>query len=180
GFVSATLSSSRKSCYRWLSSSARDSSSARCAIFAASIPALTRRISCSSASIPSSLVTPISKRNSFTPICSSASPRCPASFPPPTALDEAYSHSAPVPLVVNESFARKYLEDKNPVGLHMGNADRGNIPDPGPGYTIVGVVGDTKYAQLRRKTAPIIFLPLVRSSAHFELRIAANPTALVK
>src|SRR6266513_2994335 len=101
-------------------------------------------------------------------------------FPSPTALDEAYYHSAPVPLVVNESFARKYLEDKNPVGLHMGNADRGNIPDPGPGYTIVGVVGDTKYAQLRRKTAPIIFLPLVRSSAHFELRIAANPTALVK
>src|SRR6266513_2027928 len=101
-------------------------------------------------------------------------------FPSPPALDEAYYHSAPVPLVVNESFARKYLEDKNPVGLHMGNADRGNIPDPGPGYTIVGVVGDTKYAQLRRKTAPIIFLPLVRSSAHFELRIAANPTALVK
>jgi len=107
----------------------------------------------------------------------------PASSPPspsPTALDEAYYHSAPVPLVVNESFARKYLENKNPVGLHMGNADRGNIPNPGPGYTIVGVVGDTKYAQLRRKTAPIIFLPLVNSSAHFELRIAANPTALVK
>jgi len=41
-------------------------------------------------------------------------------------------------------------------------------------------VGDTKYAQLRRKTAPIIFLPLVSNSAHFELRIAANPTALVK
>src|SRR5207244_9890320 len=62
----------------------------------------------------------------------------------------------------------------------MGNADRGDIPNPGPGYTIVGVVGDTKYAQLRRKTAPIIFLPLVSNSAHFELRIAANPTALVK
>ncbi len=100
--------------------------------------------------------------------------------PSPTALDEAYYHSAPVPLVVNESFARKYLANKNPVGLHMGNADRGNIPNPGPGYTIVGVVGDTKYAYLRRATAPIIFLPLVSNSAHFELRIAANPTALVK
>src|SRR5881392_351289 len=98
----------------------------------------------------------------------------------PTALDEAYYHSAPVPLIVNESFARKYLENKNPVGLHMGNADRGNISNPGPGYTIVGVVGDTKYAQLRRKTAPIIFLPLVSNSAHFEVRIAANPTTLVK
>jgi macrolide transport system ATP-binding/permease protein len=100
--------------------------------------------------------------------------------PSPTALDEAYYHSAPVPLVVNESFARKYLANKNPLGLHMGNADRDNIPNPGPGYTIVGVVGDTKYAQLRRKTAPIIFLPLVSNNAHFELRIAANPTALLK
>src|SRR5206468_4065170 len=109
-----------------------------------------------------------------------ANPASSPASPSPTALDEAYYHSEPVPLVVNESFARKYHENKNPVGLHMGNADRGNIPDPGPGYTIVGVVGDTKYAQLRRKTAPIIFLPLVSNSAHFELRIAANPTTLVK
>jgi predicted permease len=100
--------------------------------------------------------------------------------PSPKARDEAYYHSAPVPLVVNESFARKYLANKNPVGLHVGNADRDDIPNPGPGYTIVGVVGDTKYAYLRRATAPIIFLPLVSNSAHFELRIAANPTALVK
>jgi len=109
-----------------------------------------------------------------------ANPASSPASPSPTALDEAYYHSSPVPLVVNESFARKYLANKNPVGLHMGNADRDNVPNPGPGYTIVGVVGDTKYAQLRRKTAPIIFLPLVSNSAHFELRTAANPTALVK
>jgi macrolide transport system ATP-binding/permease protein len=109
-----------------------------------------------------------------------ANPASSPASPSPTALDEAYYHSAPVPLVVNESFARKYLASKNPIGLHMGNADRDDIPSLGPGYTIVGVVGDTKYAQLRRKTAPIIFLPLVSDSAHFELRIAANPTALVK
>src|SRR5256886_462951 len=109
-----------------------------------------------------------------------ANPASSPASPSPTALDEAYYHSAPVPLVVNESFAREYLANRNPVGLHMGNADRDNIPNPGPGYTIIGVVGDTKYAYLRRATAPIIFLPLVSNSAHFELRIAANPTALVK
>jgi predicted permease len=98
----------------------------------------------------------------------------------PTPLDEAYSHSAPVPLIINQSFARKYLANKNPIGLHMGHADRDDIPNLGPGYTIVGVVGDTKYAQLRRATAPIIFFPLVSNSAHFELRTAENPTALVK
>jgi macrolide transport system ATP-binding/permease protein len=110
----------------------------------------------------------------------SANPASSPASPSPTALDEAYYHSVPVPLVVNESFARKYLGNKNPVGLHMGNADRDDVPNPGPGYTIVGIVGDTKYAYLRRATAPIIFLPLVSNSAHFELRIAANPTAMVK
>ena len=100
----------------------------------------------------------------------------------PTALDEAYQHSAPIPVVVNESFAKKFLANQNPVGLHMSNAPRGDaeVPNPGPGYTIIGVVGDTKYAQLRRKTAPIVFFPLVSNEAHFELRAAANPTALVK
>src|SRR5437660_1799567 len=87
-----------------------------------------------------------------------ANPASSPASPSPTALDEAYYHSAPVPIVVNESFVREYLENKSPVGVHVGNADRGDIPNPGPGYTIVGVVGDTKYAQLRRKTAPIIVL----------------------
>jgi predicted permease len=110
----------------------------------------------------------------------------PASSPssasaPPTALDEAYSHSAPVPVLVNQSFARKFLANKNPVGLHMGDPEYDDASAPrGPGYTIIGVVGDTKYAQLRRKTAPIMFSPLVTNSAYFELRAAANPTALVK
>ena len=101
---------------------------------------------------------------------------------PPTALDEAYYHSAPVPVLVNESFAKKFLANQNPVGLHVGNAPRGDaeVPNPGPGYTIIGVVGDTKYPQLRRKNVPIIFSPLVSNSAHFELRTAVNPSALVK
>jgi predicted permease len=99
-----------------------------------------------------------------------------------TALDEAYYHSAPVPLIVNEAFVRTYLAKQNPIGLQMTDAPRGDaeVPNPGPGYTIIGVVGDTKYAQLRRKTAPIIFLPLVTNEAHFELRTAVSPTALVK
>ncbi len=107
----------------------------------------------------------------------------PASTPAsPTALDEAYEHSAPVPLIVNEAFARTYLAKQNPIGLHMSDAPRGDaeISNPGPGYTIIGVCGDTKFAQLRRKIAPIVFLPLVSNGAHFELRAATSPTALVK
>jgi ABC-type antimicrobial peptide transport system permease subunit len=64
----------------------------------------------------------------------------------------------------------------------MGNAwhDHAQAHNPGPGYTIIGVVGDTKHAYLRRNIAPIIFFPLVSNEAHFELRTAANPAALVK
>ena len=101
---------------------------------------------------------------------------------PPTALEEAYFHSAPVPVLINEFFAKKFFANQNPVGLHMGDEQRADsdVQNLGPGYTIIGVVGDTKYPQLRRKIVPIMFLPLMSNEAHFELRTAANPTALVK
>jgi ABC-type antimicrobial peptide transport system permease subunit len=44
----------------------------------------------------------------------------------------------------------------------------------------VGIAGNTKYGKLSAATDPILFLPVVGNSAHFELRTAANPTALVK
>ena len=109
-------------------------------------------------------------------------PASPSASAAPTALDEAYYHSAPVPLIINEAFARKYLANQNPIGLHIGDAwhDDSQVQNPRPGYTIIGVVGDTKYPHLRRNIVPIIFSPLVTNEAHFELRTAANPTALLK
>jgi len=89
-------------------------------------------------------------------------------------LDQAYYHAAPVPVIINEAFTKKFLPNRNSIGMHMGG------PDPGPGYSIVGIAGDTKYDQLNGETEPILFLPVVRNSAHFELRTAASPTALVK
>ena len=99
-----------------------------------------------------------------------------------SAAEQAYAHSAPVPVIVNELFARKYFPKRNAVGLHIGNdhVTDNDVQNPGPGYIIVGIVGDTKYAQLRRDIAPIMFLPLVSNSAYFELRTAANPTALIQ
>jgi predicted permease len=109
-------------------------------------------------------------------------PASPSVSAAPTALDEAYYHSAPVPLIINEAFARKYLANQNPIGLHIGDAwhDDSQVHKSGRGYTIIGVVGDTKYPQLRRNIVPIIFSPLVSNEAHFELRTAANPRSLVK
>jgi macrolide transport system ATP-binding/permease protein len=111
-----------------------------------------------------------------------SNPASPSASRAPAALDEAYDRSAPVPVIINQAFARKYLANQNPVGLHLSAAPRGDteVQNSGPGYTIIGVVGDTKYPYLRRNIVPIIFSPLVSNQAHFELRAAANPAALVK
>ena len=88
---------------------------------------------------------------------------------------------ASVPVLVNQAFARMYFPNQNPVGLHMGKA-QGDEPatGPQPGYLIIGIVGDTKYSRLRREIMPTVFLPQVGNSAHFELRTAGDPTAMVK
>ena len=67
------------------------------------------------------------------------------------------------------------------MGRHISNGQKDEpATGPQPGYLIVGIVADTKYARLRREIAPTMFLPQVGSIAHFELRTADDPTALVK
>ena len=89
--------------------------------------------------------------------------------------------TAPVPTIVNESFVREFFHAGNPIGRHIGEYESENPgPWPHPGYIVIGVVGDTKYSSLGRAIKPLMFLPLTAGGAHFELRAAANPTALVK
>jgi len=83
-------------------------------------------------------------------------------------------------MMINETFARKFFPQKNPIGMHVGNAEN---DDPHvvlhPGYRIVGIVGDTKYRDLKRDIRPTIYTPLVGSHAYFELRTAGDPMALL-
>jgi macrolide transport system ATP-binding/permease protein len=88
---------------------------------------------------------------------------------------------APVPVIINESFARKFFPQQNPIGMHMGNADDN---DPRavmlrPGYRIVGIAGDTKFKDLKREIGPTVYSPLVGGHAYFVLRAAGDPAALV-
>ena len=76
--------------------------------------------------------------------------------------------------VVNRAFAKKFLENRAPLGLHFG----GDNPTD-PQYEIVGVAGDTKYAGLRDEIAPTAYIPLKEGDAHFALRTATNPQALL-
>lgn len=46
-------------------------------------------------------------------------------------------------------------------------------------WEIIGVAGDTKYNSLRRDIHPMIYVPLTGGGAHFELRTARDPSALI-
>lgn len=76
--------------------------------------------------------------------------------------------------MVNEAFVRKFVGGKNPIGLHFGDGNPKN-----PQWEIVGVVGDTKYENLRSAEAPTAYLPLIEGGATFALRTAASPAGLM-
>jgi predicted permease len=102
----------------------------------------------------------------------------------PTGLSVAQTKEvqpAPVPVIINALFARKFFPNQNPVGKHIGEA-QGDEPSTGPepGYLVVGIAGDTKYRNLRHELLPTMFLPLVGNRAHFELRTAVDPNALAQ
>jgi predicted permease len=111
----------------------------------------------------------------------SPGPAGPTSLASASSARPSTSPPAPTPVMINQAFAQRFFPNRNPVGLHMGNAQEDEpAKGPQPGFLIVGIVGDTKYGSLLRDVRPMMFLPLVGNSAHFELRTAADPSALVK
>lgn len=100
----------------------------------------------------------------------------------PSAARLQALQAPPVPVMINQTFARRFFPNQNPLGRHIGNAQEDDTPAsyPQPGFVIVGVAGDTKYDKLRREIAPTMYLPLVSDSAQFELRAGENPLVLVK
>jgi len=98
----------------------------------------------------------------------------------PRNAGSAEAKGAPVPAIVNDEFARRFFATQNPVGKHLGEEETDEPPTvPQPGYVIVGVVGNTKYADLKGEIGPMMYLPMVAHSANFELRSAENPVALL-
>jgi predicted permease len=73
-------------------------------------------------------------------------------------LDERDTPSSRHVAVINETFARKYFPDGDPLGKHFGLGDAPHAGD----YEIVGVVGDAKYADARDEAYPTFFRPLLQ------------------
>ncbi|MGH9432373.1 MAG: ADOP family duplicated permease [Terriglobia bacterium] len=93
---------------------------------------------------------------------------------------------ATIPVLVNRAFVHRYFPNKNALGMSITKGHGDNISNDvavgkprSPGFEIVGVVGDTKYNNLRRDIHPTVYVPLTGGGAYFELRTAQNPTALI-
>lgn len=77
------------------------------------------------------------------------------------ALTDADSNTkspAPMPVVINQAFARTFFPGQNPLGKTFGNGTPGEIAKPDK--IVVGVVGDSKYRSLREPLLPIYYPPL--------------------
>ena len=76
--------------------------------------------------------------------------------------------------VVNEAFVRKFVEGRDPIGLHFGSDDK-----DAPQWVIVGVVRNAKYNSLDDDDAPTAYVPLNEGGAAFEVRTATTPAAMI-
>jgi putative ABC transport system permease protein len=81
-------------------------------------------------------------------------------------------------VVVNESFAKKYFGDRNPIGRHIGFGGNPGTPTP---IEIVGVVRDSKYTGVRDDIPRQTFFPLFEdrtpSSIVMYVRTTGDPTS---
>lgn len=87
---------------------------------------------------------------------------------------------APKVAILNEMMARNYFGDSNPIGRHV------SVPawnGDSSWRTIVGVMKDVKYRNLRESPAPMLYLPLFQSvegAVTFEVRTAIDPHSIVR
>jgi predicted permease len=95
---------------------------------------------------------------------------------PPNTNDgrgNGYSH-----VIVNESFAKKYFGETDPIGRHIGFGGNPGTPTP---LEIVGVVRDSKYTGVRDDIPRTVFFPLLEertpSSITVYVRTTADPAA---
>jgi predicted permease len=77
--------------------------------------------------------------------------------------------------IVNESFARRYFGDRDPVGHRLGIGD---APETPTDIEIVGAVADLSYISLRRTETEHVFFPFWDRQAEdgtFYLRVRGEP-----
>jgi predicted permease len=75
------------------------------------------------------------------------------------SINEQDSPTSERVAVVNQTFAKKFFKDGNPLGHHFGYIDQKHAGS----FEIVGVTEDTQYREPTRKIPPMFFLPSTQS-----------------
>ncbi len=100
--------------------------------------------------------------------------------------NEGDTEAEPKVAVVNQTFARKYLGEGNPIGRRFGFGDAKSSAE----IQIVGIAGDAKFRDLRQEVPPTIYLPFLQGvtgetavlgalgAMHFEVRTTGDPLAV--
>jgi len=93
-------------------------------------------------------------------------------------ITEADSRTAPKVVLVNETFSKRFFPKGDALGHSVGEQNK-----PENSFTIVGVIGDSKYKRADEKTKPTLYFPYAQlnsvSNMQVELRTAGNPEALI-
>jgi putative ABC transport system permease protein len=74
--------------------------------------------------------------------------------------------------IVNQAFARSVFGDANPIGGRF--SYRAPTGQDDPVFTVVGVVGNTKYGGLRESTRLIAFLPIAQDTVSDRLTLVVR------
>jgi predicted permease len=92
-------------------------------------------------------------------------------------FSDADSAAAPEVVIVNETFAKKYVGTKNAVG-HVISNEIGGKP-----ILIVGVVKDHKYTSITEEAMPMFWAVFTQGGAvnelNIEMRVSAHPMAML-
>jgi predicted permease len=91
-------------------------------------------------------------------------------------LNDGDSATAPKVVVVNETFAKRFLAGRDPLGHSASNSS--DTP-----YTIVGVVVNSKYIGVREEDVPMAYFPYAQTknigAMHLEVRTAGDANRLL-
>lgn len=90
---------------------------------------------------------------------------------------DADSSSAPKVAIINETFARRLLKGRPPLGHHVSFTRKLS-------FTIVGVAANSKYTGIREHDIPMAYFPFMQmtevGAMHVELRVAGDPVSFWK
>jgi len=90
-------------------------------------------------------------------------------------ITDADSRSAPKVALVNETFSKRFFPKGDALGHSVGELENR--------FTIVGVIGDSKYKRVDEKSKPTLYFPYTQhpsiANMEVELRTPSNPDALI-